>query len=127
MMTSDDENASVAAIAKSVGDLDQSAKNEFWGLVRRTLVEVLGKSERDADTEIESLTERLDALSHDDALMIYHNSPIQVAANLAGVDGPLTAQQELAYDDIMNRGRPASERPTEKEVLRRPKDVSDFN
>ena len=107
-MPSFEKNASV--VAEGGADLDRSQVREFWALVRRCLSEVFHMPPDDAEIAIAELDKRMDSLSKDAVLLMYHNSPLQVAANLAGAGSrKLTAAEELAYDQILNAGR--SDRP----------------
>jgi hypothetical protein len=115
-MPSKEKALSSRAISK-VSDFHPDFVNVFWSCVERCLREAFGKSESEARQAVVEMRERMNGLSEEAVLLVYHDSPIQIAANLAGAaNRPLTEKELLAYDDILNAGR--KDRPSRDEILR---------
>jgi hypothetical protein len=116
-MPSRENTLSPSPAVSKVADLHPRFVEGYWEIVRRCLREAFEKSEAEADQAIKRVRERMGKLSDEATLLMYHDSPIQVAANLAGVaNRPLTAEELLAYDEILNAQR--KDRPDRDEVLR---------
>ena len=78
----------------------------YWRIVEDSLVEIYCLSGGEARKLIAELQERLDALPADvDQDIIYHDEPIDVAADLVNRDLPEEADRER-YDRIRRRHGP---------------------
>jgi hypothetical protein len=109
----DDLTATVATGPRQL-KTDQIA--EYWNLVRRCLSEVFDKAEYEADALIGNMRARTEALTEEEVLLLYHNNPLQIGANLAGASGrPLTADEKLKYVAIMSENR--DDRPAGEDVV----------
>jgi hypothetical protein len=87
--------------ASTMADLDPKWIVRYWRAVEACLREVFGKSEE---------------LSESAALLLYHDSPLQIASILAGAsDRELTEQELLAYDKLWNPN--VKDRPSREQIL----------
>jgi len=78
----------------------------YWRIVEDSLVEIHGLSRGEARKLIAELLERLDALPPDvDQDVIYHDEPINVAADLVDRNLPEEVYRER-YDRIRRRHAP---------------------
>jgi hypothetical protein len=101
--------------ATTIFDLDPDYISTYWRFLEVCLREVFHR--HDADSAVSRLRERVRELPANDALFVYHDSPLQTAALLAGAaDRPLTDEELLAYDALTNSNR--KDRPTREQVLR---------
>lgn len=58
----------------------------YWAQVRRALQEVFDWNAERALSDTEALRNRVKALSSDATIYFYHSAPLQIAADMAGVD-----------------------------------------
>lgn len=70
-------------------------RGRFWGLVRDTLVQVFHADERNESWQSYRRTIEEDA-SPGERIAVYHSSPLQIAADLAGVVGRQISEAEQA-------------------------------
>jgi hypothetical protein len=100
-----------------LADLPPPYVEWFWRAVKRCLCDVFHKSKRNADHAIHEMKEWMERLSDEAKLLTYHDSPLQISASLAGAaNRPLTPEEELAWDNIVNSDR--ADRPSRDDVLR---------
>jgi hypothetical protein len=115
-MPSNEKVVPASRAVNKVSDLHPNFVNNFWTFVELCLREVFDKSGNEAHQAVQRVRERMNRLSEEAILLMYHNSPIQIAANLAGAaNRPLTAKELLAYDNLLNKNR--VDRPSRDEVL----------
>jgi len=93
----------------------------YWRVVDATVREVFGR----ADTEIDALCKDIMAAPERERLMFYHNDPLDVAADLAGVrpdEAQAARYREMEARLLADREKPADHRsrarrgPTQKDV-----------
>lgn len=85
----------------------------YWQAVHRTLCEIFGTPSEEARQLIDAYRAQLwDDAEPLERLLAFHAEPLDVAADLAGVESP-TDSQGRAYDELVRgarRSRPAPER-----------------
>jgi hypothetical protein len=87
----------------TIGELKRSHVEAYWRSVRKILRSVFDR--RDAVTLVSNVRKRLDEAGPPSAhALFYHDSPLHVAADLAGVEGPLTEAQEARGAEIQGIG-----------------------
>jgi hypothetical protein len=93
-----------ASIIANADDLSTTAVDQYWASVRRCLVEIFKTEGRDAQAAVDKLVARLNAeLSGQDRLFIYHSSPLEIAASLAGADSrPLSIEEHERYSRMLS-------------------------
>ncbi len=102
--------------AGKIADLAPDYLPQYWSWVEECLREVFHKSKAEIQQAVQRSREGFGKAPDDEALMLYHTSPLQLAAILAGVtDRPLTADELLAYAKLQNRRR--ADRPSPDEIL----------
>lgn len=86
----------------------QRAQARFWKRVKRTLSDVFATSPDVA----EAYRHRVEAASVAERMLVYHEEPLKIAADLAGVkdisDEQLRIYRELAESDASSRRRLSS-------------------
>jgi hypothetical protein len=118
LMVSDELTDDLAAtVATKFEQLDFQKLEEYRNLVGRCLTEIFGKTEREARISIGILEDRGKSLTEENMILLYHNSPLQIAANLAGASSrPLTTDEKLKYIAIINEKR--DDRPEMRDLQR---------
>jgi hypothetical protein len=87
----------------TIGELKRSRVDAYWRSVRKILRSVFDR--RDALMLVRRTRKRLDEAGPPAAhALFYHDSPLHVAADLAGVEGPLTEAQEARGAEIQGIG-----------------------
>jgi hypothetical protein len=103
--------------ASSVAELDAVWIETYWRVVEGCLGKVFGKSDIEAQKAVTRMRSRMTGLSESAALLIYHDSPLQIASMLAGASNrELTEQELLAYDTFW-RYDEKDDRPTREQIL----------
>jgi hypothetical protein len=88
----------------------------YWKMVEACLRVVFGKSDTEAHKAVAKMRARTEELSEPAALLLYHDSPLQIASILAGAsDRELTEQELLAYDKLWNPNM--KDRPSREQIL----------
>jgi hypothetical protein len=114
MVSDGSTNDLAATVATKLEQLDLV---KYWDLVRRSLTEIFGNSEYEASASIDQIKARIELLTEENALLLYHSNPLQIAANLAGASSrPLTEKEKLKYEAIINEHR--DDRPDENEITK---------
>ena len=89
----------------TAGVLKRAHVTAYWNSVQSILRLVFER--RDAATLVSNVRKRLRKSGPPAAhALFYHASPLHVAADLAGVEGPLTEAQEARGAEIQGTGRP---------------------
>ncbi len=110
------EKAFSQRTASQTADLDPNWIEPWWKVVEISLQEVFGKSHREALEAIARLRIQAKELSEPAQLLMYHDSPLQIASLLAGVSNrELTEQELLAYDKLWGPDTPSH--PTREQIL----------
>ena len=105
-------------VAGTVADLNKNFVSSYWRFVEICLREVFHETSVEADNAVATIRKRLEKLPDDRALLLYHDSPLQTAATLAGAaNRPLTPEELLTYEELLNKNRPKSERPSRDQIL----------
>jgi hypothetical protein len=87
-------------------ELDPRQLEAYWALVKRCLKEIFGKTEQEVEASFQDLRSRFESIPREDWLFFYHNSPLQVAANLAGASSrPLSPDEKVKYVKIISENR----------------------
>jgi hypothetical protein len=103
--------------ASTIADLDPKLIASYWTGVEVCLREVFGKSDTEAHRAAERMRARTEKLSEGAALLIYHDSPLQIASILAGASHrELTEQELLAFDKLWDPNM--TDRPSREQILR---------
>ncbi|MGJ4930376.1 hypothetical protein ACQR1K_24765 [Bradyrhizobium sp. HKCCYLRH3095] len=88
-------------------DLKAEEVETFWRIVVRCLRDVFGKSDWDASQLVSDMKSKMKGLTEEARLLVYHDAPIQVAANLAGVaHRPLGDREVLEYEELLKQEYP---------------------
>ena len=99
-----------------VAELDSKWIDRYWAGVELCLRKVFRKSDTEARKAAATMRARTDELSEPATLLLYHDSPLQVAAILAGAsDRGLTEEELLAYDKLWPSD--SKDRPTREQIL----------
>ena len=96
----------VATVATKVDDLDKHYVDGYWNLVKRCLKEVFGKTEREATNSVRDFRSRTTDLTEENRLLIYHNSPLQIAAALNATRPALAEAARAGSFSLSSRGLP---------------------
>ena len=103
--------------ATTVADLDPKWIVRYWNVVEACLREVFRKSDKEAHNAVVKMRARSEELSEPVALLIYHDSPLQIASILAGASHrELTEQELLAYDKFWDPNM--KDRPSREQTLK---------
>lgn len=101
----------------SVEDLDEKTVKMFWQVVEVSMQRVFGKSNKEASQAIQALRDRMRGEKSGESLLIYHDSPLQIASILSGAAyRPLTDEELLAYDKLWHNPD-AKDRPSREQLL----------
>jgi hypothetical protein len=103
--------------ASKIADLDPKSIAGYWQFVELCLRQVFGKSATEAHKATVKMQARTEGLSEPAALLLYHDSPLQIASILAGASHrELTEQELLAFDKLWNPNM--KDRPSREQILR---------
>jgi hypothetical protein len=103
--------------ASEVSDFSPDFISSHWKAVEACLREVFKKSDSEAQDAVLKMRHRVSELSQQAALLVYHDSPLQTAATLAGAaDRGLTPEELLAWEKILNSRR--NDRPSRDDILK---------
>jgi hypothetical protein len=80
----------------------REVRDAYWDKVERCLERVFGKSRALAD----AYRRNLDGAPYSEQILVYHQEPIELAADLAGV-GEITAAHQQTYLEISGGSEPA--------------------
>ncbi|MHC2435735.1 hypothetical protein [Bradyrhizobium sp. USDA 4451] len=102
--------------AATRADLSPQFMADYWSFVEVCLHKVFHQSEHDAHQAVQNMRKRVEELPDNGDLFVYHDSPLQTAAVLAGASlRELSEEELLAYDSLVNGQNP--DRPTRDQVL----------
>lgn len=79
----------------------RKVRDIFWEKVERTLVEIFGKARELAASHRADI----ETAPQPEQILVYHQEPIELAADLAGVD-EITEQQQWKYIEICEETEP---------------------
>jgi hypothetical protein len=103
--------------ASTTADLDPKWVVHYWQSVETCLRQVFGKSQTEAHKATLKMQARTKELPEPTALLLYHDSPLQIASILAGASHrELTEQELLAYDKLWDPNM--KDRPSREEILK---------
>lgn len=110
------EKAPMPSPASAISDLNPKAVELYWQIVELCLREVFKRPTPAAREAVEKMREETDALPGQEALFVYHDSPLQTASILAGAASrELTDEELLDYDKLWQQH--VDDRPSEKQIL----------
>jgi hypothetical protein len=119
-----DEKVRSQAVAHS-SELDEKFIASYWKFVEVCLTRIFHQSDADAKQAIsrmrqnlgEATSEKAAWKSPDRSLAVFHDSPLQTAAILAGVSRrPLTQEELVAYAELQNDDLDETARPTPEQI-----------
>lgn len=112
-----DEKTLHSRRADTMADLDPEWVARYWKIVETCLCEVFEKSDTEARKAVEKMQARTEQLSEPAALLVYHDSPLQIASILAGAaHRELTEKELLVFDKLWNPDM--KDRPSREQILK---------
>jgi hypothetical protein len=99
-----------------IAELPPEDIKRYWMIVERCLRDVFKKSDKEAHNAVVKMLARTGEMSDSAALLVYHDSPLQIASILAGASQrPLTEEELLAYDKLWNPN--LADLPSREQIL----------
>jgi hypothetical protein len=118
-MPSGEEKTFPSRTASRSADLDPKLIDSYWQLVEKSLRKVFGKSDKEAYEAVVKMRHKAAELPEPARLLIYHDTPLQIASILAGASHrALTENELLAYNKLWRYPPDVKDRPSREQMLR---------
>ncbi|WP_416064041.1 hypothetical protein ACK9YZ_12570 [Rhizobium sp. ZK1] len=92
------------------GALSTEIEEPFWEHLLDVLVTVFNQSKAASQTLIDTLRERLEDAPKETQVFFFNQNPLQVAKDMLGREGPLSAEEKRRYSKLLDRFRREEDR-----------------